>query len=171
MLPTLGDGQRIAVELGSAPPERGDLLLYRQLDYLVVHRMLGSARLAGGGPGLRTRGDGKPGLDPPLDPKRVLGRVVALEARGEWWDLDASGARLYAIAAALHDLFWAVASHVGSKVDDLLSELRIRGGLRERVFRADRWLLKQAHRSLFFVLHRRWNRPPDEQTGAGDAGR
>ena len=54
-------------------------MLYRQLDYLVVHRMLGSAWLAGGGPGLRTRGDGKPGLDPPLDARQVRGRVVALE--------------------------------------------------------------------------------------------
>ena len=42
---------------------------------------------------------------PDLSDPATLGCLLALvcEARGEWWDLDASGARHYAIAAALHD--------------------------------------------------------------------
>jgi len=171
MLPTLHPGQRIAVELRSRPAERGDLLLFRQLDYLVVHRMLGPARLADGSPGLRTRGDGKPGLDPPLDGKRVRGRAVALEARGAWWDLDAPGARLYALAVALHDLFWSAAIHCASRGDDLLEDARLAGPLRGWASRADRWLLQQAHRRLFFPAHRRLKRPLDDPAHPEGVGR
>lgn len=156
MLPTLRAGQRVAVELALERPERGDLLLFRQVDYYVVHRYLGPASGADGKPCLRTRGDHMPRLDSPLDPERVLGRVVAIEEEGGWLDLDSGGARLYGLAVALHDLVWSVAVLVGGKLETVLG--RPRGSLRERVAGWDRALLARAHR-IFLRLARRRPRP------------
>ena len=153
MLPMLRGGQRVAVELALERPERGDLLLFRQADYYVVHRYLGPASGADGQPCLRTRGDHMPRLDSPLDPGRVLGRVVAIEEQDGWLDLDRGAARLYGLAVALHDLFWSVAVLVGGKLETLLG--RPRGTYRDRVVAWDRGLLARAHRIFLRLSGRR----------------
>lgn len=149
MLPTLRPGQRVAVELVVEGPERGDLLLFRQVDYHVVHRYLGPTTSGDGVPCFRTRGDHVPALDAPLDPARVLGRVIAVEREGEWWDLDGAAARLYALGAALHDLFWAAAALAAGRLEARWGARE--GLLRERVVAWDRRLLGLAHR-LFLRL-------------------
>jgi len=156
MLPTLQPGEKVAVRRAGDLLERGDLLLFRGGDDRVVHRYLGRATTPQGEPCLRTRGDNNPTLDAPLDPARVLGRVVAVERDGEWWDLDSPAARLYGLGAALHDLFWAVAVHAAGRLDALRG--RAGGGLRERIADWDRRLLSAAHR-LFGHLARRRSAP------------
>src|SRR5258706_15268006 len=64
MVPHLSGGDAVLVAPLTSPPASGDLLLFRQQDYLVVHRCLGVAGSRDGRPGFRTRGDGRNALDP-----------------------------------------------------------------------------------------------------------
>jgi hypothetical protein len=143
MRPTLAPGERVLVEFDPTRLERGDLVLYRQLDYLVVHRVLGPASREND-PALRTRGDGTSALDPPLERSRVRGRVTAIERDGAWFLLDGEGARAFALAVAVHDLAWAGVHAV-----------LVRVGLGALAAACDRALLGLAHRALFRALHRR----------------
>lgn len=155
MLPTLRHGDRVAVEFGPVAAERGALLLYRQADYLVVHRLLGPADHADGSPRLRTRGDGRNELDPPLERERVRGRVFALESGGAWWDLESGGARAWALALALHGLGWSFVGAGARTIDRRVRGASAPRGLAAFVARADRVVLRAAHRAAFRVFHRR----------------
>jgi hypothetical protein len=169
MLPQLEPGRRVVVDFSDDEPERGDILFFEQADYHVVHRFLGPAVLADGRPCLRTRGDLRPELDPPLERSRVLGRVVAMEdAEGAWWDLRGGGGRLYALALALHDLFWAAATVAATGVD---RGLRLGGRLRKRVIGLDQRLLHATHRLFFRRCHVRLARPPAGGGSPGDEDR
>jgi hypothetical protein len=140
MLPTLPAGSSVRVEPSARTPRRGDLLVFRQADYLVVHRFLGTARTADGARCLRARGDAARPLDPPVAPEHVLGVVVAVRRDGEWRSLRGAPARAYAAALAWHGLVWAW--------------LRSRG-LGAVAEAADRGLLSTADRLLFRAAHRR----------------
>ena len=160
MLPSLRPGQRLAVEFASGEPRRGDLLLFRQADYLAVHRLLGPARSTSAGERrLRTCGDGQLGLDPPLDPARVLGRVTAVEDGGVWWSLEGFRARIYARCLAFHDLFWAGVGVLGRTLDRGLARRRAAGPLSRLASRLDRGSLTLAHTLVFRLCHRRIARP------------
>lgn len=151
MLPTLRPGQRVAVDFSAREPERGDLVLFRQQDYHVVHRILGIASTPAGGGYLRARGDHRPGLDPPVAPASVRGTVVAVErASGVWWEMGGGGARLYAIAVALHGSFWAGLAVLGGKISPRLRDL---------VSRCDQAMLGAAHRTFFSLCHRQGGLP------------
>ena len=154
MVPLLREGQLVAVDLSPFEPEVGDLLLYRQLDYLVVHRYLGPATREDGHPTLRTRGDACLALDPPLERTRVRGRVVAVEREGRWWSLDSGGARTWALAVALHDLSWAAAGVLARRCDALLGRLGVRGRTEPWAAKLDQAVLRLSHRLLFRALHR-----------------
>jgi hypothetical protein len=154
MVPLLGEGQLVAVDLSPFEPQIGDLLLYRQLDYLVVHRYLGPATHEDGHPTLRTRGDGCLGLDPPLERERVRGRVVAIETQGLWWRLDRGGARAWALAVAIHDLCWAGIGVLARRCDGVSLRLRLPVRTEPWVARLDRSTLHLAHRWLFRAAHR-----------------
>lgn len=154
MLPMLREGQLVAVDLSPFEPELGDLLLFRQQDYLVVHRFLGPASQEDGSPAFRTRGDGLPGLDPSVERARVRGRVRAIEDRGLWWSLEGGGARAWALAVALHDLCWAGAAVMAGRADGRLRRVGLRSAVRPWVVRTDRALLGLAHRLLFPAFHR-----------------
>jgi hypothetical protein len=136
-------------------PGRGDLLLYRQNDYWVVHRCLGRAVARNGQAGLRTRGDGRNALDPLLVPADVLARVTAMRRRGVWHSLETRPARAYAQLVAWHDLFWAAAGIPARKV-----------GLGRAVTEIDRLWLRLSVSLAFPLCHRRIARPavsgPDE---------
>jgi hypothetical protein len=155
MLPTFRPGQRLAVEFGPSRLRRGDLLVFRQADYLAVHRLLGSARSADGRAYLRTRGDGVLGLDPPLAPADVVGRVLAAEASAGWWDLRGRPARLYALGVACHDLGWGACGALARALDRS-GRLRLRDGIAW----LDRTALGVQHRLLFRLCHRRLPAPP-----------
>jgi hypothetical protein len=165
MLPSLRPGQRLAVEFACGEPRRGDLLLFRQADYLAVHRLLGPARpTTEGERRLRTRGDGQLGLDPPLDPARVLGRVTAVGDDGAWWSLDGFRARVYARCLARHDLFWAGLGVLARTMDRGLGRSRADGPLSFLTGRLDRGLLGVAHALMFRICHLRI--PPPEVSTA-----
>ena len=159
MQPTLRPGQLLAVEFAPERLARGDMLIFRQGDLLLVHRLLGPARPIEGRPRLRTRGDGALTLDPPVDLDRVVGRVVAL-ADGELWRTTRDRpARAYAWCLAWHDLFWAVAATVSQRVDGRLGRLRFPWRLRPVVAGVERWLLRRAHGTFFDRLHSDVPRP------------
>ncbi len=159
MQPTLRPGQLLAVEFAPERLARGDMLIFRQGDLLLVHRLLGPARPIHGRPRLRTRGDGALTLDPPVDLDRVVGRVVALADGEHWRTTRDRPARAYAWCLAWHDLFWAVAATVSQRVDGRLRGLRIRWRLRPVVARVEHWLLLRAHRTFFDRLHSDVPRP------------
>ncbi len=151
MSPTLASGSVIRVDFRQRSPRFGDLLVFRQADYLAVHRYLGTARLADGAICLRTRGDGILALDPPVEPSRVAGRVVALERNGVWRSLLPRRARVYAWLVAFHDLAFAAIGVLSGRADRRLG----RAVLHPRVEWLDRGLLRLAHAALFVLLHPR----------------
>ena len=115
MVPHLYGGDAVLVVPLGRPPAPGDLLLYRQQDYWVVHRCLGAATGPDGAPGFRTRGDGRNVLDPHLLSDNNLARVVALRRAGQWSSLQGSSARGYARCMAWHGLCWAAAGVLARK--------------------------------------------------------
>jgi phage repressor protein C with HTH and peptisase S24 domain len=50
MVPTLTEGQLLAIEFSPDRLSRGDMLVYRQEGLLMVHRLLGHARTPDGRP-------------------------------------------------------------------------------------------------------------------------
>jgi hypothetical protein len=156
MVPHLRGGDAIRAEPLVAPPAPGDLVLYRQQDYWVVHRCLGRAVSADGRWGLRTRGDGRNVLDPHLAAEDVLARVVALRRGGQWRSLDGPAARLYAGGMAAHDLCWAAAGIVARKI-----------GLGGLVAALDLAVLRVLVPIVFPLIHRRIPAPaPQGSNGA-----
>ena len=106
MHPTFAGVERLAVEFVPENLKFGDVIVFRQNETLVVHRLVQRQRHAGS-LRLRTRGDGKIAFDPWVDPNSVIGRVVALGyVDGTWRGMRNLGARTYAWLMALHDLVW-----------------------------------------------------------------
>jgi hypothetical protein len=80
MRPTIQDGDAITVgPMGGRTIQRGDIVLYRQRDRPVVHRIVEVRRTAEARSLLVPRGDGKSACDAPIEPHQVIGRVVAIE--------------------------------------------------------------------------------------------
>ena len=144
MAPHLRGGDAVLAVPLATPPGRGDLLLYRQRDYWVVHRCLGSVVTRDGRAGLRTRGDGRNALDPLLATEDVLARVSALRRGGVWRSLESPPARAYAQLLAWHDLFWAAAGVVARK-----------SGLGRAVAASDFLVLRLSVPLAFPLFHRR----------------
>jgi hypothetical protein len=153
MRPTLVAGQQLAVEFSPSRLSSGDMLLFRQADYLVVHRLVGRSRKRDGRSRLRTRGDAVVTLDPPLDPRRVVGRVLAVEHGDGWRSVRSAAARGYARCLACHDLFWAALGVAARLGDRVLRRLRLPAVLLSGVAAADRWLLGRLHGLLFRRVH------------------
>jgi hypothetical protein len=144
MRPLLEDGDRVAIRPGALRPRLGDLAIFRQADYVVLHRLLGPVRGAGKDGPYRARGDGRSRLDPPVAVEAILARAVAIETRRGRFRLDTPGARLCAVAVGLHALAWG----------GLAAALRPQGA-QEAVARLDRFFLTAAHALFFRLLHRR----------------
>ena len=166
MRPTLRPGHVLAVEFSPSSLQRGDLLLFRQADYLVVHRLLGNARAGGSRPSLRTRGDGVTNLDPPLERSRVVGRAIAVQVEDGWRGLRGRRARVYAWALALHDLAWAALGVLAARFDRLARGAGGSLSLSSLVRASDRQLLHLVHWLLFSLVHPRIESPK----GARDTG-
>ncbi|MCP3981984.1 MAG: hypothetical protein GY716_21990 [bacterium] len=154
MLPLLHEGQVVAVDFEPGRLGFGDLVLFRQVDYLVVHRLVGRGASSGGRPALRTRGDGMMAFDPWVSPERVVGRVIASQDDAGWWDLRRPGARLFGRAAGLHGAFWGRLGILAGKLG---------AGPRRAVGAVDQKLLYLVHRVCFRMFHRR--RAPGEGWG------
>jgi hypothetical protein len=154
MCPTLVAGELVAVEFSPPAIARGDVLLFRQANALVVHRLLGPARPAPSGAlRWRTRGDGQPNLDPPVDPERIVGRAVAVLRDGRWRSLRGAGARFYGRCLAWHDLSWAAAAVIGLALDGRLERLGLPSPCRRLAVALDRLTLAVIHRVAFRWLH------------------
>jgi hypothetical protein len=160
MVPTLEEGFLLAVEFSPSRPKRGDLLVFRRDSLLVVHRLLGRARRRGGPVLLRTRGDGLPHFDPPVESTRVIARVIAVDDGRAWRSFRTPGARLYGWLVAWHDLFWASAISVARLVTDRLARLGLEPPLGDWIAALDRAALRSVHALVFRALHRRTS-PPD----------
>ena len=143
MAPHLHGGDAFLAVPIRSPLRRGDLIVFGQQDYLVIHRYLSMARTPDRRPCLRTRGDGRSQFDPPLLPDRVHGRAVALCRGSTWCSLDGWSARAYARLVAWHDLAWGSAAAVALRV-----------GLGGAVAAADRALLRLLSTALFSLCHR-----------------
>jgi len=169
MLPTLVEGQTVAVEFGSEKIRPGDLLLYRQADYLVIHRLLGPTTDPTGRPCLRTRGDGWSRLDPRLDRDNVVGRVTAVHRAGCWRTLRSRPARVYSRLLVWHDLAWAAAGYLGQRVDGGLDRLGLPSPLRRITTGLDRGMLRLVHFLLFDRVHTEI--PPPAEAGIGTESR
>ena len=163
MLPTLEPGDVLAVEFSPGKLRRGDLIVFRQDDVLVVHRLVWRQRDADG-PRLRCRGDGARRLDPPVTPDQVVGRVFA-RGRGEGWrGLRGPGARLYGWFVAHHDLCWALVNRWAGALERRLSRRRVVWSPAALAWAVDQRSLRLAHRVFFPPLHREIPRPRE----AGD---
>lgn len=97
MRPTFDDASRVWTSPESSI-RFGDIIVYTSEEMLVVHRVVG-VRKAGQQTGvlLRTKGDGRPHLDPYLVPvTAILGRVIGIERGGRRYTLEGRGGRAYA---------------------------------------------------------------------------
>ena len=164
MLPTLGEGQTVAVDFSPERLTRGDVIVFRQHDDLVVHRLVGHGKRDGRAY-YRARGDGRGYLDPPLDPERVVGRVVAQCDREVWRSLRGIAARLYGLQFAWHNYCWAAAGVLARAAERVLSRVRLRLPLAAAVQALDHGLLRVAHRFLFVLAHREISRPEQAEAG------
>ena len=116
MLPLLRAGDR--VELLPVAPERlrrGDLLVFRQGEHLIVHRLV-----ARRGASWIARGDNLSAADPPIPAAAILGRVRRVEGVARSIDL---GRRPWSLARpVLGWLAWARGS--GGRRERLLGRLQ-----------------------------------------------
>jgi hypothetical protein len=151
MVPLLRGGDAVLAAPWSGQLCAGELLVFRQHDYLVVHRCLGGASTPEGAPCLRTRGDARTELDPPVLAERVVARVRAIRRAGVWRSLDGPGARLHGRLVAWHVLFWAASAIVLGRI-----------GLRPAASAIDRGLLAIAIPCTFPFLHPRLAPPSGE---------
>jgi len=161
MVPNLAEGDRLVCE----EPVRlllGDLLIFpwpgsRESEdpglstgETTVHRLVRIVRDPIGGDRLVTRGDANGWFDPPIDPDTLIGRVRAVrEASGRTYSVRTPSARAYALAVALHDLFWGELRAWGAEVDADLGGT----GLARALGALDRRLLRLARRTFHARLH------------------
>ena len=143
-------GSPLLVDFSPRRRRVGDILLFRQGGVLVVHRFLGRVRSRRAGPCLRTRGDGRPDLDPPVFDRDVVGRVVAVRRDGGWRTLRGPLPALYARMIAWHDHVWSGAAWLAGKLDRRLPA----AFLRRTVARLDHRSLRVADAVLFRLAHR-----------------
>lgn len=153
MEPTLSEAQLLDAEFRTDPPRRGDLVLFRQVDYLVVHRYLGPCRATDGRRAYRTRGDGRLFLDPAVPPERLIGRVRGACYGDVWRTFRTRRGALYGRLVAAHDLAWAAAGAVARSGDRALAKVRLPAFLVAAVGACDRALLRAAHALLFRLTH------------------
>ncbi len=86
MKPTICDGALIRVRaMDPADLRSGDIILYRKANCvgsgIIAHRVVALIRRHRRLVGFVTRGDASSTCDAPVDPSRVLGKIVAVEGR------------------------------------------------------------------------------------------
>jgi len=167
MMPTLQSGDLLAIDFDRARLRRGRLLIYRQVEYLVVHRLLGHASSDDGRPSLRTRGDGLSQFDPFLDPENVIGQVLATSSDGKRWRDECNAlARLYGDAAAYHGLFWGYLGIAAGFADRAVRKLfRLKTPFRAVIAWVDLMSMTCAHVLFFRLCHPVIENPVQSEDG------
>ena len=162
MKPTFEDATRVWIERTEGA-RFGDILVYTNGGFLVVHRVVGVRR----GPRYRTKGDGLPHLDLGFVPaSRSLGTVVAVDRAGARWRTDGAGGRLYArllgSLSAIEGLFYRIAWRIDRLLAAVLRANRGRPGYaggvtiaRRSVRAVGRLVIGLADGLLFSLLHSR----------------
>ncbi len=161
MVPLLEGADRIYWRRCEGDLNRGDLLIYYQRPAaaatargllhrsLVVHRLIRQRRDGA----LRTKGDGRPGMDLQDVPREAVLGVVTRVRRGDATiSLEGTRARRYALLATWVSAFGAGGYQVASYGDAVLRRL-LPGFGNRRVFRAPAWWVqKLAALALHAVL-------------------
>jgi hypothetical protein len=87
MFPLLQEGDQVLVVHGSADARRGDIIVFRQGETTIAHRMLYSRKSVAGLVFI-AKGDNVPQADPPVSVSAIVGRVVALRRGNRFTSLD-----------------------------------------------------------------------------------
>jgi signal peptidase I len=89
MWPRLHSGERVMLEIPpySRAPRWGDIVLIRQPDCFLLHRVIAVRHMHGKKIYL-TRGDNSPGVDPPVSSGDMLGHLVAIERCGRMININ-----------------------------------------------------------------------------------
>jgi signal peptidase I len=105
MLPLIRHGDRVRLKYGTDGIERGEVIVFRQGQGLVAHRVLSSAA---GDSGLHflTKGDNVLRADSPVAADDVLGRVLAIKRGARQMSLDTPAWRTASWLTAMVMLLW-----------------------------------------------------------------
>jgi hypothetical protein len=158
MRPTFENAAKVWLE-ATARIRFGDILVYTNGEFLVVHRVVGHL----GGGGYRTKGDGLPHLDRGLVPsERVLGRVLLIERDGRRYRTGGAGGRAYAWGIGLLSGVEGFLYRFAYRLDRLMTPKGARQAgtgerttLRRALARGGRLVISLADRALFRRLHSR----------------
>lgn len=93
MLPLIREGDHLLVDLSPFSPRPGDIVVARQANGLVAHRVI-AIRLHGATYRILTQGDHVRWQDPPRAPADLLGRVIARSRGGQTIALDTRWQRI-----------------------------------------------------------------------------
>ena len=100
MAPLFQEGDQILLEYSPLRVRIGDILVFRQGDQMVVHRVLRILRNSSSTSIWIAKGDNNLCIDPPVNPEQVVGRVVIIWRSGCAKQLDRLSWRVTGYAAA-----------------------------------------------------------------------
>jgi hypothetical protein len=97
MHPTIRHGERITVQpVEPSSIKRGDIVFYRSQGGVIAHRVMAINKKAGSdAPVFALRGDASRTFDEPVNPERLLGKIVSVERRGRRIDPHGTAATLF----------------------------------------------------------------------------
>jgi signal peptidase I len=101
MAPLLHEGDQIIIEYSAKSVCIGDILVFRQDDHMVIHRVLSVARKGSAISCWITKGDNNIDIDPPVTPEQVIGRVVGACCSGCTRRIDTFGWRVTGYTTAV----------------------------------------------------------------------
>ncbi len=88
MWPQLRDGERVVLEVPPRrQPQRGEIVLLKQANGFILHRIIAGWRQAGQQSYL-TRGDNSIGADHQICSTEVIGRLIAVKRQGKTINFD-----------------------------------------------------------------------------------
>jgi len=133
MHPAIRDGETLIVEpLGARPARRGEVLLFRSRRGLTAHRVRALVASAGDVRAIVLRGDNSGAADERVEPRDVLGRVVAVERGGRRIDPGSLLSRGFArLRRLLGSLKRAPGALIRNAAADLHNGLRRHGLARQ----------------------------------------
>jgi len=153
MLPFLREGDYVLLSHGRAGVRRGDLVVFRQGEGLVAHRVL---RIVSGDDTttFMTKGDHATRFDPPLNASEVLGRVLAIKRGRQYMRLDTTTWRMINWSIAILSWTWGAAYGRGWDLRRRFVESepsRLTAFLSRSAWVPYRWLVK-----VIQILFSRW---------------